>query len=211
MSRVLGVLAGEDMPESQLRRWADSAEIVIAADSGADRLMAAGAVAHIIVGDMDSVTEHALRSAGEVHQWPDQDSTDCDKLLELARQKGFDRITLAAVEGSQPDHELSTLYSAARSPLEVRFAFRRGVGHIVKAELPFKGMVHLGWRVSLVPLGACENVDLTGVEWPLFTAKLDPLGKTSVSNVSTGGEVQCTMESGLAILYVECGPDPRWP
>ncbi len=209
--RVLGVLAGEDMPLSTLKAWADSADLVIAADSGADRLLAIGARVDVIVGDLDSVTDLARRHAAEVVQINEQLTTDCDKLLELVRRRGHEALVLISVEGSQPDHELATLYSAARSRLDVSVAYRRGIGHILRGEVSKKVSVHPGVRISLMPITPCVDVDLRGVRWPLEGASISSENLVSISNVALGDEVYVEMRSGWALLYVERGSDPHWP
>jgi thiamine pyrophosphokinase len=209
-TKALGVLAGEDMPLEQLLLWANSADLILAADSGADRLLAAGSSASILVGDMDSVSEQGLLSASEVHHLEGQDTTDCDKLLAVAAGKGLRSITLISVEGSQPDHEFSTLLSAAGAGLDVRLAFRRGIGSFLRPLLPFSQHVHEGTRLSVLPLQDCRGVFLAGVRWPLSGASLSPLGLRSISNEALGGQVECSLESGCALVYVESGPEPNW-
>src|SRR5512142_918080 len=103
------------MPPALLRAWADSAEVVLAADAGADRLLEAGTRPTVIVGDLDSLSERGKRLGVEIIHVPSQDSTDCDKLLQLALTMGHGAITLASVEGDSLDHLLATVFSALRS------------------------------------------------------------------------------------------------
>src|SRR5687768_3438803 len=99
------------MPASVLLRWAASADVVIAADSGANRLVTSGFIPSKIVGDMDSVSQESLASGAEVVRDENEDETDCDKLLAVVREDGFSQVTLVSVEGDLPDHELATLTS----------------------------------------------------------------------------------------------------
>lgn len=207
--KALGVLAGEDLPLESLKRWADTADWVVAADSGADRLLACGGRIDLLVGDLDSVSPQGERSAGEVLRIEEQDTTDCDKLLRTAAARGVKALTLTSVEGSQPDHELATLHSAARAEIEVRLAFRRGIGRIAKAGQTVIA-THPGERISLMPLTVCSGVTLSGVEWSLIDVELALGGLCSVSNVASGRRVEVRMAGGLALLYRECGPHPDW-
>lgn len=208
--KVLGVLAGEDMPLAALREWADSADLVIAADSAADRLLACGARVDILVGDLDSVTHQGMASAGETVRVEEQDSTDCDKLLRLAVKRGYEKITLASIEGSQPDHVLATLHSALRASLHVTLAYRRGIGRLLKGGEDLRMDVMPGERISLLPLSNCRNVSLTGVRWEVKGQDFDASAASSISNEAVGESLHVVIGEGSALLYRECGPKPTW-
>lgn len=199
--RTLGVLAGNDMPILLLKKWADSAETIFAADAGLDRLLEIGIEPDIVVGDFDSV-RGLDRFQKERSQNSDENSTDVDKLLALARERGIVSITLASIEGDQLDHMLATLHSAAKSLLNVRVALRTGVGWILNAGDEIEVDTQSGRRVSLIPLEEVRRANLQGVNWPLEDASLHPSGMTAVSNVSTGDRVAASIGSGSAFLYV---------
>lgn len=218
MDRVLGVLAGSDMPTPLLASWARSADLVLAADGGLDRLLAAGIAPHHMVGDMDSTqNEHKLEYLSEhtpfvLHRNADQNTTDCDKLLALAKDLGARTVTLAGVEGDLLDHTLAALHSALKSKLHVRLALRRGVAWVLTGPNDVTVTTRPGRRVSVVPLGTVDDVDLEGAEWPLADARLDPRGLTSVSNRAAGPTIRLRIQSGDALLFVERGSEepPLW-
>lgn len=209
-TRALGVLAGKDMPDLQLRAWATSAEVVLAADAGADLLRALGIEPHEVIGDFDSVTSNHA-GATLIHE-KGQEDTDCDKLLRRAAARGLESITLVGVEGDQLDHMLATLQSAAKAAIEVRLGLRTGVGWVLTGEATHTIATQPGRRISLIPLTPSEGVTLRGVQWPLERHRLDPLGPTSISNVATGHEVFVHLWEGAAFLFVEFRPDemPFW-
>ena len=129
-TRVLGVLGGRDMDPELLRAWADSADVLIGADSGAGTLIDLG-FQPVVVGDLDSIGDRDLPGL-RVVEVADQDRTDCDKLLDMACEDGFDEVTLACIEGDLLDHVLGSLSSAVRASIRVRLALRNGIGWIVK-------------------------------------------------------------------------------
>jgi thiamine pyrophosphokinase len=214
--KVLGVLAGRDMPAGLLKRWAESADVVIAADAGADLLLEVGVPPHKVVGDLDSTrrSEEITRMAGQdvlqlIHD-PSAEFTDCDKLLDAALADGYEALTLAAIEGDQLDHMLASLMSAARSPLCVRAALRTGVGWVLRDGESARVPTRPDRRVSLLPLTRTEGVSLRGVEWPLERSELSPLGHLSISNRATGDLVEARVLEGAALLFVEF-PDEEMP
>ena len=198
------------MPASQLKRWIDSAEVILAADSGADQLHAVHVIPRATVGDMDSISETSARAQTRLIQVDDQDSTDCDKLLAFALEEGYEAITLAGVEGDLLDHVVGTLQSAAKSPLSVRLALRRGIGVLVQGPCRKQFVTRAQSRFSVIPLERCEGVSLSGTRWPLSLSTLEPFGLTSLSNISEGTTVELTIECGRAFVFLETDGSPSW-
>lgn len=206
--KVLGVLDGRDLPEETLRAWAISADVVIAADGAADRLLAVGVTPTIVVGDMDGFQG----SANDLQVWkdPDPSRTDCDKLLAWVRGAGYPAITLVSVEGDQLDHMLATLSSCVAHGGPVRLALRRGIGWVFTGDI--RVAAEPGARVSLIPLTPCQAVDLRGVHWPLAGDALAMGGLVSISNVAVADEVQVSIGEGWAFLFAGRPPEagPLW-
>lgn len=215
---VLGVLAGNDMSTSLLKRWADSAEVVLAADAGADLLALAGTPPDVLIGDMDSsefppmVSDWVDIRRTELIRDDDQNTTDCEKLLKLAESRGYNTITLAAVEGDRIDHLLSTLHSAAQSPLHVRIALRTGIGWVLNAGDEIEVATVPGRLVSLLPLTEIEGVQLSGVSWDLKDASMSPLGRRSISNRAVADHVHAKIFMGAGLFVVELPEEeaPLW-
>jgi thiamine pyrophosphokinase len=197
--KVLGVLNGRDMDTDLLKAWGKSAELVIAADGAADRLLEIGVSPTIIIGDIDSMT--ADPGSIEVLQDEDPGSTDCDKLLRWARQNGHATLTLTNIEGDLLDHMISTLSSCVACHRQIRIALRRGVGWVFSGPLQIN--VDPGARISLLPLTHCTGVRLHGVQWPLDNADLELGGRVSISNAATDGFVQACVGRGTAFLFAE--------
>lgn len=210
VKRVLGVLGGGETPEPLLRRWVESADVVYAADSGANRLIRMG-FQPVVVGDLDSFDPDLRGPETRVVHDPDPDRTDCDKLLRLAEKEGHSAVTLIDVEGDLLDHVLASLSSLAASGLVGRLALRRGIAWLLRKQWSQSVDLAPGHRVSLIPLRECRGVRLTGVEWEVHGLPMSPAGFLSVSNLSTG-HVFASIEDGLAYLVVEFEPHqmPRW-
>ncbi|MCH7904933.1 MAG: hypothetical protein IH944_10245 [Armatimonadetes bacterium] len=208
MDRVLGMLGGRDVTDQRLRDWCASADVIYAADCGADRVIGFG-FKPIVVGDFDSFTSldssHGLR----LEKSTDQSTTDCDKLLDLVENDGHQAVTLAGSEGDLPDHVLATYSSAQKSHLQVRIAYRRGIGWLVRPGVKLDVSCRRGQRVSLIPLDVCIGVQLSGVEWPLTGVTLAPSGALSVSNCSVETVITASLDSGCALLFLET-PEVRW-
>ncbi|MBS1724963.1 MAG: thiamine diphosphokinase [Armatimonadetes bacterium] len=199
-NRVLGVLSGGDTDDTQLAAWSASADVLIAADGGGNRLVALG-FRPIVVGDLDSFDMTLASRVEAVHEDPRQDRTDFDKLLEFVHDKGYRSLTVIGLEGDHLDHVLAGLSSVVRSPLDVRIVLRQAVGHVLREGQDLTYDEEPGQRVSLLPLTKCEGVSISGVKWPLQGVEMEPGGFLSVSNVATG-PVHASVESGTALLIL---------
>lgn len=202
MDRVLGLLSGGDVDDSLIADWCSSAEKIYAADSSGRKVIQKG---HrpIIVGDMDSFVRLPDDPDLDIRALPSQDATDCDKLLQEVAKDGYKGITLSGVEGDRPDHVLSTYASAVRSEMEVRFAFRRGLGWVIKPGAEKQFYLLRGHRFSLLSLEPCEGVHLAGCAWPISGGALSPTGLQSISNQSTQEVLTVQIGTGAALLFIE--------
>ncbi len=209
--RVLGVLSGGDLSDFLLKKWTHSADVLYAADSGADLLLKNDRTPHFIVGDFDSASPAALASGAELHHRPDPSRSDAQKLLDLVADHGHRSVTLAALEGDLLDHVLGGLNAAVESELAIRFVLRSGIAQIVRAGSPVEVVTQPGRRVSLMPLVGGEAT-LRGVEWPLHRHVLEAGRMWSLSNRAVEHQVTVEVEGGVALLFVELPPEehPLW-
>lgn len=212
-ARVLGVLAGRDVPLETLGAWARSADIVLAADSGANRLFELGVRPHLLAGDLDSVHADAVTAAHEVLRSEDQSTTDTEKLLAAALARGFEGVTLIGLEGDRLDHLLANVLLAARTRRPtIRLALRRGLGFVLADGQIHEVSCRPGDRFSLIPIVPCAGVTIEGARWPLHNAVLEPLGPISISNEASSPDLALTVQTGVALLVLErpLGAEPTW-
>lgn len=208
--RVLIVLGGDRPEPGRLAAWIQSASLVVAADSGADRVLEAGGIPDVLIGDLDSASALAREKARKAIQIEDQGSTDCDKALAYVASLGAGSVVLANVEGGLPDHHLATLHSAAKAPIDAILAFERGLGHALVGPREITYRTRADARVSFLPIEPCQGVDLQGVEWELRQAEMRPLGATSISNRAVGDRVRISLHSGAGLVFIETDGLPNW-
>jgi thiamine pyrophosphokinase len=114
------VVAGGDAVGEDAARLA-GADLVIAADSGAEWLAGLGIRPDLLIGDMDSVDPgllERLRNDGvtlERHP-PDKDASDAELAIVRAISDGADEVVIVgALGGGRVDHELANLLLLADS------------------------------------------------------------------------------------------------
>lgn len=92
-------------------RFLDSADFVIAADSGLAIAEKAGIVPDLIVGDMDSIGDASMLSRypqERIEIWPrDKDYSDTELALAALAQRGIDEVVLVGGAGGRIDHFLA--------------------------------------------------------------------------------------------------------
>lgn len=103
---ALIILNGELRDPRAARAAARRADWTICADGGARHAAALGLTPDFVVGDMDSVPGSLARSGITFVDDSDQDRSDLDKALGLARRLGARRVYVAAARGGGLDHEL---------------------------------------------------------------------------------------------------------
>ena len=190
------------MPAELLAKWAASAEVIWAADGGANRLAEIGVKPHKTLGDLDGIDPAVRAGLKNVIALPDQEQTDCEKLLRQAQEEGYNSITLACVEGDRLDHVLATVSSCIMVGIQTRLALRGGIGYILGAGEHRTIRCQIGCRMSLIPLGVCIAT-MSGVEWPLKKELLTLGTRVSISNKSTEDHVRILLRSGAALLVEE--------
>ncbi len=202
------VVAGGELYEPwRFAPFARAADLVIAADSGYDHLLAMGVRPHLLLGDLDSISPAALadaRNAGiPLETFPaEKDYTDTELVLREAVVRGARCMLACGVFGNRLDHTLANvllLASPALRDTDVRLLDERQEVRLVR------GDVHLrtqpGETISLLPVGGeVRGVTTTGLYYPLSDATLQTGPALGISNVATGEEAAVSLTSGSLLL-----------
>lgn len=190
-------------------------DLVVAADSGAERAAALGLAVDALVGDLDSIsalTLAALRAAGTrvVRHHPDKDATDVELALAVAAAEHPAAVVLVGGDGGRLDHAIATLGALAA----VAAPGRRVEGWMGPAlvQLTVDRVAvdaRPGELVSLVPLGGeVRGVTTTGLRWPLTDATL-AFGTTwGVSNEAAARPAGVAVTAGVLAVVRPDALDP---
>ena len=159
--------------------WLAGADLVVAADGGANTLERLGRRPDLLIGDMDSI-EPALVGRLEstdtriVRHPTDKDASDTELAVDAAIEAGAPEIGLLGA-------------------MRVR-AVRGGASIALEGEI--------GDQVSLLPIGEATGVTTTALRWPLVGATL-PMGTSrGISNVIDGPAAAVRLDGGM-LLVVE--------
>jgi thiamine pyrophosphokinase len=201
------IFANGDLCEPDTaHRVAQQADLVIAADGGAQHCRALGLIPQIIVGDMDSLaapTRAELEHAGtrfEVHP-AHKDETDLELAILTAIREGAQSATVFGALGARWDQSLANLLLLAHpafASLALRLVHGADTFWIVRHHTTVRGVP--GDRLSLVPLtGDVEGLTLTGLEYPLTDGTLRFGYTTGISNTLVAAEATIAVRKGTLL------------
>jgi thiamine pyrophosphokinase len=179
------------------------ASLVIGADGGADKALAAGLTVDAVVGDLDSVSEAARETIPpeRFHLVPDLDKTDLQKAIAYAIRQGCTAIDVVAAGGGRADHALANLSVLPffRGQADVRIIDDLFEVRLVDGEESIDAQP--GTVVSLVAVGKCEGVTTSGLRWNLtdYGLSFSPFG---IHNEVTNPPARVAVRSGDLLLFL---------
>jgi thiamine pyrophosphokinase len=181
------------------------APVLIAADSGADRLSEMRLTPRAVIGDMDSISDLERWRDGPaafVHL-AEQDTTDFEKCL-YATEAPF--YIAVGFTGGRIDHMLATFHALLRYP-EKRIVLLGE--HEVSALAPPGQTLRLkvtpGARVSIYPLTPVTATQSRGLAWPVDGLVMAPGRQIGTSNEATQPLIELTFDSPGALVMLERG------
>lgn len=155
---------------------------VVAADGGADRLLAHGVEPEAVFGDFDSISARAReRLNGRLFPIPEQLTTDFDKAL---RSVAAPFVLGLGFAGQRLDHGLAVLNTLVRHPEQRCLVLSAtDVTFLAPPELTLR--LRVGTRLSLFPMGEV-TAESEGLRWPLQGWTFAPDGMIGTSNEVSG-------------------------
>lgn len=148
---------------------------IIAADGGAQGLLALGVMPHILLGDFDSLPPNDVeqcKNATQVRTFPEEkDWTDMELAVDTAIHEGASRITILGGMGDRWDHTLANiglLYRAERAGISSVLASQGQEIRLLGPGQEFRMNREEGSEFSLIPMGLeVRGVRAWGVKYPL--------------------------------------------
>lgn len=178
-SNSVTLVGGGALTQRDLRLALTRAPISVAADSGAQALLAAGVMPQAVIGDFDSIRAEALQAIPKdrIHPAPDQSQTDFAKSLAAIEAP---LILAVGFTGARMDHGLAVMNTLITQfnrrcivigPKDIAFAAPPEISLNMK----------IGDAFSLFPL-AKIRASSTGLHWPLEGLHFAPDGMIGTSN-----------------------------
>ena len=183
-----------------------SADLIIAADSGADNAAALGLTVDLVIGDLDSVSSAAVARAKKVERHPeDKDETDLELALSAAVAAGTGSVTVVGTLGGRVDHALANLLVAAGdrwANLRIDLRIDGAQAWVVRDHVEIVAQV--GDVVSLLAVGGrATGVTTTGLAWPLANAEVKPGVGLGLSNRMAAPKAEVVVNDGTLLVIVD--------
>lgn len=206
--RVVIFAGGTYRPGTASQNALADADLVIAADSGAETALRLGYVPVYVVGDFDSLDAQfgeQLRARGSVIITAaiEKDETDTELAVQLAIEQGATSIVLlGALGGDRFDHTIANVLLLAgfdTPPIQIIDGpsicwLLRGPGQSVIEGRP-------GDLLSLFPLtGDASGIRTRGLYYPLNGDTLRFGKPRGASNMLTEERAEVSLESGLLLV-----------
>jgi thiamine pyrophosphokinase len=198
---------GSVKDDSCYRKYFDQADLIICADGGAKHLRRFGVKPHVLLGDLDSITQEDLKyfqDAGvHIERYPaEKDMTDTELAVEYAAAKGCRELILIGSLGTRMDHSLSNIFM-------LKHMLDKGIqGRVVNEKneiVLIRDRILLSreedTRITLLPLSErVEGVTTRGLYYPLDNATLEMGSTWAVSNEFAADTAEVTIRSGLLLV-----------
>ncbi len=185
------------------------ADLLVAADGGAQALQRVGRAPHVVIGDLDSLDStmldwlHAQGSA-LVRMPPEKNETDLELALLLAVERGAATLDILGALGGRIDHTFANLTMLTMEPLRGRQARMLAAEYevfVVRAGEQRSVQGQHGDTVSLLPLSAtASGVTIQGFYYPLNNDTLTAAQARGVSNVLLETSGCITLHDGMVLV-----------
>ena len=213
MHRIL-IFANGHLPDLDAARAIVRADdFILAADGGTHNALALGLTPHLIVGDLDSITDwerKIMETAGvEMIRFSrDKNETDLELAIQHAVEMQPEQVIVVGALGGRLDQTLGNiaLLSDSRLPnLDLRLDDGVEELYFCRASSPQGDQAEVHGRsgelVSLIPWGVpVEGVRTDGLRWPLSDETLYPNKTRGISNELLGEQATVRVRSGLLLV-----------
>jgi thiamine pyrophosphokinase len=214
--RMLLLCNGEPPSRSLVRALAAQADLVVAADGGANTARTYGVTPDIIIGDLDSIrpsTKRRFRSSIILHVRR-QDNTDLEKALDFMAASGHGSVTVLGATGRRLDFTLGNLSVIWNYTAFLDITFRGDGWQAMPVGKSLVRSAPAGTVVSLIPFGNCDGITLRGLRYPLKNAPMH-VGEIGVSNVVRSSPFSVRVKRGHLLLVIlekkrAAGGPVRW-
>ncbi|HUI64385.1 MAG TPA: thiamine diphosphokinase [Bacteroidota bacterium] len=201
--RILLICNGEAPSRSLLRRLAREADLVVAADGGANAARQYAVRPDVIIGDLDSARAGTLRQfrKSTILRVSRQDNTDLEKALDYLSAHAGAAVAIVGATGGRIDFTLANLsvFWNYIPGLDIRFLGDSWQAMPVRGTLKLRARV--GTTVSLVPFTPCSGITLRGLKYGLHNAEMRP-GEIGVSNVAVARTFGVQVLKGRMLLVI---------
>jgi|TARA_B110000263_G_scaffold158902_1_gene138069 thiamine pyrophosphokinase len=193
---------GEPPTKSTIEEFSQGADLIIAADGGANNALSVDLIPNFIIGDMDSITDSTRSSIEKTRILIDKnpEKTDLEKTIEACLSKGATLIDVLCAGGGRADHALANLSILTRFGREARIRIIDDFFEIELVNYKLHLKEPLGTVISLVALGRCLGITTSGLRWNLNEATFE-FSTQGIHNEIVDNLAKIQVETGDLLLF----------
>lgn len=189
MKRGLLIGSGGSPDNKKLKDEIKKSDYVVAIDGGTNYLKDIGEVPNILIGDLDSINDEALKFIEdkkiETLKFPsEKDYTDMELGIEYLIDKNVDEIVIFGATGTRLDHTLANillLEYISKKGLFGRIEDKNNTIYLVKDRLEVKSREN--YYLSVIPIyDSGAIVTLKGFKYPLSEYHIEFSSTIGISN-----------------------------
>lgn len=204
---ILIVAAGEKPSDKLIKKYAKTADYIIAADGGTEVLMQNNITPDLFVGDCDSVSDKhfsKLENTDKIILPAQKDKTDLEEALDCAIKRGAAHVSILGALGKRLDHTLGNLQillSAMNKNVFAEICDELTTAFVINSKLEYS--CKIGTVISLIPFfGEAKLVNSFGLEYSFETLELTSGSTVGISNVTTEKAFGFEVKSGNVLVVV---------
>lgn len=189
----------------QLLEWSP---FIVVLDHAIYRVLDLGIKIDVWMGDFDQPHDvEAIRERQhplEIINTPDQEKTDLNKAIEFLIDRGFPAANIVWATGRRADHAITNITDLVRYKDKIKLVLLDDYSKIFPLSGKFEKWYAAGTPISLIPVGAVDGIETSGLKYNLNNETLTMGHRTGSSNVTeSDGMVRVSAEKG-DLLIMEC-------
>lgn len=183
-------------------------DFIVCVDGGVQHCLHSKLRPDLLLGDLDSLDEHsatAIEQLGtEKIQYPaEKDASDLELALEVLCKRAVAQVVVLGASGGRTDHHLFNwqLLASRAWPFQLRVIDSTVDSYLIEPTRPFDQTLAKGTTFSVIALaGPAAGVRVSGAQYPLIGARLNPGSTVGLSNIVTDSRLQVSVEEGIVML-----------
>ncbi|MCF2496574.1 thiamine diphosphokinase [Dyadobacter chenhuakuii] len=189
----------------QLLEWSP---FIVVLDHAIYRVLDLGIKVDVWMGDFDQQHDFDAISARqhpiEIISTPDQEKTDLEKAIDFLIGRGFPAANIVWATGRRADHAITNITNMVRYKDQIRLVMFDDYSKIFPLSGTFEKWYVAGTPISLIPVGAVEGIETSGLKYNLHNETLTLGHRTGNSNeAEVDGMVRVSAKKG-DLLIMEC-------
>ncbi|MBS1492511.1 MAG: thiamine diphosphokinase [Bacteroidetes bacterium] len=188
-----------------IKKFVHKNTLIIAADGGANQIKEIKISVHVIIGDLDSISDESrkyfIRKKTEIIKIEEQDSTDFEKALKHCLKKKIKEVTVFGATGMRPDHTLNNFSILKRFYKKLNICLITDDFAAFYLPKRFSFNYKSGETVSLVPMPSATEIKTKGLEFPLNNETLEFGKREGALNKSNSDKVSISFKEGDMLIF----------